>query len=359
MALGIRLAGFEIRDSIAWVYGSGFPKSRRFALDIDKRMGAESEVVGQTYATAKGIKGAEDRSEAGAGAYAKAGVIDLKEPTSPEAREWAGWGTALKPAMEPIVMAQKPFPGTVADNVLTWRTGGFNIDDSRVPYNGEVPNLGGRGNHGRGDGYGFNPQGEAATANTKGRHPANFIHDGSQGVLDLFPDSNGSGSAARFFYCPKPSSTERDMGLDGFTPDEAGGEKGNGLSRVCVKCGTPQLKASACPSPDACPRSWEVPRFTPQEWDSDGAAIPSRANRPNAPRLNTHETLKPVALMRYLVRLVTPPGGTVLDPFTGSGTTGIASLAEGFSFIGMEQEAKYARIAKTRILCGNTLRVSG
>jgi site-specific DNA-methyltransferase (adenine-specific) len=263
MAVAIEDAGFEIRDQIMWVYGSGFPKSR-----------------------------------------------NLKD-------EWQGWGTALKPAHEPIILARKPVIGTVANNVLTYGVGGLNIDGSRVAHLSEA------------DRASSTPQGKVTSNKmagaapdiddagrveverpdtSLGRWPANFIHDGSDEVVALFPDSNApkqydkkkagwltpgsihetnelqskeygdSGSAARFFYCAKASKRDRNEGA-----------------------------------------------------------------------LNNHPTVKPTSLMRYLVRLVTPASGIVLDPFMGSGSTGKACVCEGFNFIGIDQSAEYVEIAQARI----------
>lgn len=255
MCCAIEDAGFEIRDMIAWVYGSGFPKSRN--LD----------------------------------------------------GEWQGWGTALKPALEPITVARKPLDGTVAGNVLQWGTGAINVDGGRVGIDGGTQ----KGNPPKGASNGIFGNGINGACDIvaldKGRWPANLIHDGSPEVLELFPYRPGmsgggkhkpgakpgmfgaidcehtargdNGSAARFFYCAKANKRERDDGL---------GE-----------------------------------------------------------HHNCHPTVKPTDLMRYLCRLVTPPGGLVLDPFAGSGSTGRGAVLEGFSFIGIEREHDYADIAAARL----------
>ena len=260
LACAIEDAGFEIRDQIMWVYGSGFPKS----LNVGKQPGCE---------------------------------------------EWEGWGTALKPAHEPIVVARKPLVGTVAANVLEWGVGGMNIDGCRVGRaDGDESHAGHRtatfgtqNTLSGGDGSGGWSQ------NDGGRWPANLIHDGSDEVLELFPEERQSGSAARFFYCAKAGKKERNHGLD------------------------------------------DMPDRRQDEDDYVRAGTTNPRNRSQLARKNHHPTVKPVALMRYLVRLVTPPGGTVLDPFTGSGTTGIAAKLEGFGFIGIEQDPDYLAIAKARI----------
>ncbi len=267
MAVRIEDAGFEIRDMIAWVYGSGFPKSLDVSKAIDKAAGAErTEIIGKSARHGGGIVGNGSSYEV------SPEVPMLYAPATDAAQQWAGWGTTLKPALEPITVARKPLAGTVAANVLEHGTGALNVEGCRVG----------------------------------GRWPANLIHDGSEEVVaGLFPQSKdgvagkrsgvahvtlhglaacdepwggygGEGSVARFFYCAKASKANRDDG-------------------------------------------------------------------------NNHPTVKPTDLMRYLCRLVTPPGGIVLDPFMGSGSTGKAAMLEGFGFIGIEREAAYRAIAERRI----------
>jgi DNA modification methylase len=243
---------------------------------------------------------------------------------------------SCSPALEPITLARKPLIGTVAANVLEHGTGGLNIDGCRVegkPPSVPQPSLGVRERITYGFGTGEGRNGEMSEAS--GRFPANFIHDGSEEVLALFPDSDGSGSArtlnrgqrddgwgmadepgllrdagsgsaARFFYCAKASRDDRDEGLDGFELHEPDHGRGN---------------------------------------TAGGLQVSNSKN----PRRNTHSTVKPTDLMRYLCRLITPPNGIVLDPFTGSGSTGKAAMAEGFRFIGIEREAEYIEIARARI----------
>lgn len=271
LACAIEDAGWEIRDTVMWVYGSGFPKS----MDVGKKL-----------------------------------------------PEWQGWGTCLKPAWEPIIVARKPLDGTVAHNVMTYGTGALNIDGCRVPtgdnLNGGAYSANGGRSQLNGDNRTASGQGMFAAGSTtgkeftqpQGRFPANLVHDGSQEVLELFPDSNlgsnekpiqhkrdgaknvysafaegrnvttprhgGNGSAARFFYCAKASKKDRGEG-------------------------------------------------------------------------NDHPTVKPNALMRWLVRLVCPQGGTVLDPFMGSGSTGVACMQEGMEFVGIDKDKHYCEIAEKRI----------
>jgi hypothetical protein len=248
LAVAIEDAGFQIRDQIMWVYGSGFPKSLNIGKAIDKAAGAEREVIGQKMYARKGVAIAEERTAIGGGSFGEARMGDITTPATDKAKEWEGWGTALKPAHEPIVLARKPLDGTVANNVLTHGVGGINIDGCRV--GSEVVE---RGNAGRGRGHnegtyklGFGVIDLKQTST--GRFPANFIHDGSDEVLELFPQTSPSkaaarggtnpnpmdwgnnrsdgdivkghtdngGSAARFFYCAKANKKDRNEGLDGF-----------------------------------------------------------------------------------------------------------------------------------------------
>lgn len=466
MAVRIEDAGFEIRDMIAWVYGSGFPKSLDVSKAIDKAAGAEREVVGFDPVAAK-------RTPAvGTAAYGdyNGQTGEVTAPATDAARQWQGWGTALKPALEPITVARKPFRGTVAENVLKWGTGAINIDECRVQNQGGSGSIGqekndrgarqdelrrvrkadgalevtggegeatgdvrpgvqvegndwcrkptmeersldgwagelslppcGRSEQG-GQGASGEPKGSAglgasacdgagrweaveadrngashqrgevgqqagkpalnelvgalegtsatgargrgveggsgAFESSSGRWPANLIHDGSSEVLAGFPEAGAhggkgvfvqhawagreateqniersTGSAARFFYCAKASKRDRDDGLDGFAhanPGEMTGGRTEG---------------------------------------SAGLNNPRAGYEPK-PQGNHHPTVKPTDLMAYLCRLVTPPGGVVLDPFMGSGSTGKAAMLEGFHFIGIEREAEYLEIARARI----------
>ena len=290
--VAIEDAGFEVRDTIAWLYGSGFPKSHNIQKAISKKQGEEM------------------------------------------AAAWEGWGTALKPAMEPVCVARKPVKGPISANVLEHGTGAINIDGCRVGTD-TIKTHGKR--NGKNGVYELGhylspPEWEGGTH--QGRWPANVIHDGSQEVLDGFPDVkagkgttlgrgfqteyvNGTdpgtrlpftnygddGSAARFFYCSKANRRDRDEGLEQLeAPDDTVREQGGAQHTKGVRLAK-----------------------------------------------NHHPTVKPTDLMRYLVRLVTPPGGIVLDPFMGSGSTGKAALLEGMRFVGCEWEEEYARIAEGRI----------
>jgi DNA modification methylase len=323
MAVRIEDAGFEIRDMIAWVYGSGFPKSLDVSKAIDKQAGAEREVLGVA-----GKSGSVRNSMAGDFA---GGEYMATAPATEAAQQWQGWGTALKPALEPITVARKPLIGTVAKNVLEHGTGGLNIDGCRV---GTDENLNGGAYSPSPDGmsqndvYGKYYKKPGEYVQPTGRWPANLIHDGSDEVVGLFPDGGAhggkgkfvqhswgerepteqnieasKGSAARFFYCAKASRSDRNEGL--LNPG-------------------PRRKQN----------------------DTTGGKY---GEAPNPQGSNHHPTVKPTDLMRYLCRLVTPPGGVVLDPFMGSGSTGKAAMLEGLQFIGIEREGKYFEIAKARI----------
>jgi len=305
MVCAIEDAGFEIRDQIMWVYGSGFPKSLDVAKAIDKMAGVEFKAK---PASGVGFMNSSDDS------YDTTlnQLVQIGESTD-EANKWKGWGTALKPSHEPIVMARKPIVGTVANNVLTYGVGGINIDASRVDYVSEDDKDSAHQNalgmdrlkrdYGIGLGSFEGGWKKKSPSLPNGRWPANFIHDNSDEVVALFSYGD-SGSAARFFYCAKASKRDRNEGLQ------------------------------------------ELPDY---DWRHDGAAIPQRNDRPFLPSKNHHPTVKPTSLMQYLLRLVTPKGGVVLDPFMGSGSTGKACVYEGFNFIGIDQDLDYVGIAKGRI----------
>ena len=336
MACAIEDAGFQIRDQIMWVYGSGFPKSLNIGKAIDKVAGVEREVIG---VRTDGMSATAMKPDKGWNANSMGSVLEITAPATAEAKEWDGWGTALKPAHEPIVMARKPLDGTVANNVLTHGVGGINIDGCRVG-NEIIKTSGGRSVAVSGDervGAALGMYGESAPLNTEhqGRFPANFIHDGSDEVTALFPDTGkspakitrgaggqhgkyspigrhenvegygDSGSAARFFYCAKAGKAERNAGLDG------------------------------------------MPEKRPDDRTTTG--METFEEKGVAKQANHHPTVKPTTLMRYLVRLVTPPNGIVLDPFAGSGSTLVAATLEGFSSIGIEITEEYIPIIEARI----------
>ena len=278
MAVAIEDAGFNIRDQIMWIYGSGFPKSLNIGKGVDKKQGNDREVVGTIMrgnvedAIAKGVGYTADPANKNNKSVFGYGIETVTKGNS----EYEGWGTALKPAHEPIVMARKPLSEkSIVDNVLKWGTGGINIDGCRIEGDDtgserKITNRKSRNENGvwTDENSGMKADGaKFADADPKGRYPANVMHDGLQKEW------------ARYFYCPKVSKSERN----------------------------------------------------------------------NSTIKNTHPTVKPIKLMRYLCRLVTPKGGVVLDPFMGSGSTGIATKQENFQFIGIEKEKEYYDIACKRI----------
>ena len=302
MAVRIEDAGFEIRDMIAWVYGSGFPKSLDVSKAIDKAAGAEREVLGERV----------NRSSFdpdGEGGFQR-GTIQITAPATEAARQWDGWGTALKPALEPITVARKPLVGTVAANVLAHGTGALNIDGCRVgEFQNTTPSGVDRRNAKLAE-MGYRPSayqmGEKAPTSPPGRWPANLIHDGSGEVLAGFPETKSGG------YPPE------------------GGQR----SQVSTY-GKPTARGEQ--------------KFTSSEGSAARFFYCAKASKKDRGDGNSHPTVKPTDLMAYLCRLVTPPGGVVLDPFMGSGSTGKAARAEGFNFIGIERDPEYFRIASERI----------
>ena len=316
MACAIEDAGFEIRDQIMWVYGSGFPKSYNIAKGLNKYLktgNASWNGTGDSSSGALGYAKLQHKQGYRPNDYSNKHQ-NKDEITESKAKKWEGWGTALKPAHEPIVVARKPLDGTVAENCLKWGVGGLNIDGCRVGYNDGTTEEqilkkytgSNRGKESPTNHFGVKDIKSTNTKSTlQGRFPANFIHDGSDEVVDLFP-TKGEKSEARFFYCAKASKKERNMGCEGLPLGEA--------------------PASA--------------RSKPAE---------GRENALGNPRQNHHPTVKPIALMRYLCRLVTPKGGLVLDPFMGSGTTAMACVYENFNFIGFDLSEEYIKIAKVRI----------
>lgn len=409
--MAMRFAGFEVRDTVYWHYGSGFPKSHNISKAIDKLQGAEREVLG-TNPNQRTNKPDKDIYEAGI----RGKEAFITAPDTDQAKQWDGWGSSLKPASEPIVLARKPLEKglSIAENVLKWGTGGINIDGCRVNtsdnlaknYNSIRKSDDEMGERGYKMGFrqGKDSYAEATESTSLGRFPANLImshhpececrglkkigsgkeggynykgnkyevqgfvpnnspeansnygeesiedwnchedcpirimdeqsgvttsgkvksdkdsYDGKsitgllRGVSNAQNQHGGSGVASRFFYCAKASKSERNRGLDEFDEKQTiggGGGIGNYLDDVNSASG---------------------------KYGSE-----------KAPSKNFHPTVKPVKLMQYLVKMITPPNGKVLDPFCGSGTTGIACKLEGFEFVGIEQDPEYTKIAQARI----------
>lgn len=358
LVCAIEDAGWEIRDTIMWVYGSGFPKSLDVSKAIDKGAGAKREVVGRRIDRAATPKRDFRGGAFHAGAENK--NIDCSAITAPAtgaAKQWDGWGTALKPAVELICLARKPLSEkTVAANILKHGVGGLNIDGCRIPVDPDVDasqlRTMNRGQRADDQEWGFSKKGgnTPQVIRPEGRFPANLVHDGSEEVMGLFPvttsgkllthhkQSGGglagtltfairertgepcsfggdSGSAARFFYCAKASGKDRNEGLEDL--------KDMVLARSCQA----------------------------QAEEKRGHVVKKSGGAFNKARIvkNNHPTVKPTNLMRYLCRLITPPGGGVLDPFMGSGSTGKAAVPEGFQFVGIENEEPSFNIACKRM----------
>lgn len=368
IACAIEDAGFEIRDCIMWLYGSGFPKSMNLGLAIDKKNGVESKVVGtgKSGSTSKAFNLSDQQREAGTGILA--GEYHIKEALN----QWNGWGTCLKPAFEPIIVARKPFKGSLVDNVLEYGVGGLNIDACRVEYEKSTnPATNPLYRQQNADKYKQVKGGEVSKGavswtsgkngvNEQGRFPANVIltydetdfdevcggfpytkSTGGSGEKSIqsasatFQNFSGNkkeqkagsnlgglgdeGSAARYFYCAKASKKDRDEGLDEFEEQR---KLGYGYKN----------------------------KIDPTSRTNEGMFKERETQRKNI-----HPTVKPTSLMQYLIRLVTPKGGTVLDPFMGSGSTGKAVAYENkerdanYSFIGVELNEEYCDIAEARI----------
>jgi DNA modification methylase len=320
MVCAIEDAGFEVRDSIHWMYGTGFPKSLNISKAVDAAAGAKREVVGtrrgkggENLNKLSRPDGADSEQAKGCGAYGQGAKqididIPVTAPATEEAKQWEGWGTALKPAHELIVLARKPLIGTVTKNVLTHGTGGLNIDACRT-----------------GD-------------DLQGRWPANAVHDGSDDVVQSFPTAPGQQADIS-----STAPSEKTRGIYGpmkreREPSQSRTYADKGGTNFAMKPGARRLDEGSAARFFYC-------------------AKPTRRERGAS---NTHPTVKPVALMRWLCRLVAPPGGTVLDPFMGSGSTGLACQAEGFYFIGIELEVESMAIALARFgVSGPPARVIG
>jgi site-specific DNA-methyltransferase (adenine-specific) len=353
VAVAIEDAGFELRDSIAWLYGSGFPKSLDVSKAIDKQAGAEREVLTEVVSDLFGDQevrkekpafGIGQNSESFGGHAEGAMFRELAGPVTLEAQQWEGWGTALKPAFEPVIVARKPIEGTVANNVLKWGTGGLNIDGSRI--DGKPRTTHADGNHQGLPAYEGGWK-DTLIAGAQGRWPANIILDpytaeildeqsgtsksplgmitqggkagggfdigSSDGTRNTkFQGHGDSGGASRFFYVAKASKRDRNEGLEEL------------------------LDTTAADMVD-------------REPDSAGMNSPRAGAGRTSGAKNFHPTVKPTTLMEYLIKLVTPPNGTVLDPFTGSGSTGKAAILQGFDFIGIEMTEEYLPIIEGRL----------
>jgi DNA modification methylase len=356
MVCAIEDAGFEIRDQIGWLYGSGFPKSLDVSKAIDKAAGAARPVVGFDSVAAKRTAAVGTNTF---GDYkGQSGAIT--SAASAASAAWDGWGTALKPAWEPIVLARKPMRGTVAANVLAHGTGALNIDGCRIETaddlnGGAYAAEGGRSiSSALHAGSGMNQPGKTAGreyVQPAGRWPANILHDGSEEVLAAFPAAPGQqADISTTAPSPKTSGIYGRMNREG----EASADSENtGAVGFKMKPGARRGDAGSaarffyCAKADRADRNEGLQDPGPQ---SAAGRMPHDAEAvERAKRGNHHPTVKPTDLMRWLCRLITPPGGLVLDPFMGSGSTLKAAELEGFSAIGIELDPAYIEIAKRRI----------
>lgn len=397
--MAMRFAGFEVRDCLQWLYGSGFPKSHNISIAIDKMYGAERKIVGEKI-TGNAKKNTSKTGEFADGLHGGQQLVSVTEAATEQAKQWDGWGSALKPANEPIVLARKPLEKglSIAENVLKWETGGINIDECRIGTNDKTQ----RENKGvewgfRKDEYYENREKEVF-GSTQGRFPANVI-------LSHHPECVLKGLKKVKGQIDKPTNRvqtgntwdENNSGLRKNLPQNSGGfADENGEETVehwechedCpIKILDEQsgvTKSSDTKRNRKTIGSFGMPNDSTPEYNDIGGAsrffytakasksernkglnqleqksIKGRDERQDirnvayklrpTPTANVHPTVKPVSLMQYLVRLITPPNGIVLDPFLGSGTTGVACKLEGFDFVGIEQDAEYCKIAQARI----------
>ncbi len=342
MAVNIEDAGFEIRDQVQWIYGSGFPKSHNVSKAIDKMKGVDRGKIENPKAKQ------QTGQSAGKGLSGAKSALDYISPlpATPEAKQWDGWGSALKPAFEPVVLAMKPLSLlgdrtanepiclarkplekglTLAGNVLKWGTGAINVDECLVEAVGaDKDRLLAEWDRNQSTSKGFTTyvgQKDIALnsyANTHGRWPANVLFDEEAAVvLDEMSGVLKQGGASRFFYVAKASKRERNRGLEGM-PEKL-------IAR----------------SNEAIAKNKAGVEITDDDKRFEGMSVGKAQNH--------HPTVKPIKLMEYLITLITPPNGTILDPFMGSGSTGVASKNLNRKFIGIEMNEEYFEIAKKRI----------
>jgi site-specific DNA-methyltransferase (adenine-specific) len=367
LAMTVETVGFEIRDQIMWIYGSGFPKSQDVGRQIDKSQNKGKFIGTGATQMSGGPKEFPD------GALPRSEKM-IHEPETDEAKQWSGWGTQLKPAHEPIVMARKPVIKSIRENVLEHGTGAINIDATRVGYANEqdknsidhkMPTAAWSGHTNQVDSY-EKGQFIKVETNQLGRFPANVIHDGSDEVVSMFPDNcgnaakakrtkssitgsghsltvaknagddngfyDGLGSAARFFYCPKVNRSERHIGFDPNSQGNIIESEVFGKTPVCLDCGKTRNGST---KHDGC--------------DPENIGFQERRTERSSDVGNNHPTVKPIELMKYLIKLVTPMNGHILDPFNGSGSTGCAAVELGFDYTGIELDPNYVEIANKRI----------
>lgn len=308
MAVAIEDAGFEIRDMLGWLYGTGFPKSHDVSKGIDRVLGVERPVIGTETLTNDIRGGALLDAKAGKGREAL--VRNVTGPGSDEARQWEGWGSALKPAQEPICLARKPMSeSSIAANVLKWGTGAINIDACRIEANEDTARANGTTALGQGSGWNrHNNRQGIGGGSPLGRWPSNILHDGSDEVRAAFPDAPGQRGNVR-------------------------GDEPSGVTNTVYN-----------------PFNGRVPHEMRDDADGSAARFFYQAKADKHDRLRTkHPTVKPVSLAQWGVRLITPPGGRVLDCFAGTGTTGAAAFLEGFDCDLIERNPEYLADIERRL----------
>jgi site-specific DNA-methyltransferase (adenine-specific) len=310
LAVTLEQAGFEIRDQIMWIYSSGFPKSQDVGKSIQRSLGVKETKTKKAlngYAKEQTAHGAQRVGDVTKDDYEK--EITSTVCTDPEAQQWEGWGTALKPAHEPIALARKPIKQSIAKNVQQWGTGALNIDAGRIPYVNDKDIKSAQFGRPSTDNHSYiNTEAQrtrdnldVVQANAQGRFPSNVIGEILQEDYQ------------KYFYCPKVSRKERHIGFD-----------------------TTNIPTN--------------PNGILDNKDENGNQVLSiDSKRLGTEKGNNHPTVKPVELMKYLIKLITPPGGTVLDPFNGSGSTGMAAVELGFEYIGCELDPAYVDISTKRI----------
>jgi len=345
LATNIESVGFEIRDQLMWIYSSGFPKAQDIGKAIQKRQGVEKTETRPGYSSFHkenyGLYNDGKKAE-----YEK--DLQVTKITSPEALRWAGWKTALKPGHEPIVMARKPFRGSTLDNVLQHGVGALNIDATRINFENQLDKNSSMGFGHKNvdrtgapefqkdyDEYVFAAPGTQAKQknlptkfqpNEQGRYPSNVLGD--------IPDYQ------KYFYCPKVSRRERHAGFEDPGPRHPGADGGGyQVHNVNDEVNKKKDPLSHIPTNSDGMMSRDAKGQLVNNYTANKSAVG-----------NNHPTVKPVSLMRYLIQLVTPAGSRVLDPFMGSGSTGMAAVELGHQFVGIDLDANYVSIADRRIL---------
>lgn len=334
-------AGFEIRDVVAHIFGSGFPKSHNIGKAVDKLQGNEREI------TETKIKKSGDMSS---GNFGKGGdYADIEVEISKGTSEYEGWGTALKPAREDWLLMRKPIESkTVAENVLKYGTGGINIDESRVGLQEGEKKVGGFGN----EKIGFQDQSIDLKRNvewkesTQARFPANLIHDNSEEVRGCFPDAGKGNGKGAYNYAGREYDNKDTSMFNGDKPQAPSNFNDSGNASRFFKSIIYQAKASKSERNKGCE---ELKETSAPKYGSEKRITVGGSKDTALPRANNHPTVKPIALMEYLIKMVTPKGGIVLDPFAGSGSTLVAAKQNGFQYIGIEMTAEYIPIIEARL----------